>query len=568
MRVTLALLFLPALAAAEEHWTEFRSGPFHIVTNAGAKMARERLNQLEQIRNALGHLIGKTDPQLTWPLRLALFASEQEYGRYAPAQSFSLGRDAWLSAWTAQTPLNREWLRAFVQLLLDDNTGRMAPGIERGLRDLFCTLEANGTHVTLGAPLPPGERTLDWARLEMLATNPETAGKLPVFIANVAHGGNPDAAARNAFDKPIAEIDKRAAAYLAAGQFATIELSARALNPARDFPEIPWDRADSQLLLADLLLMNPAHAVQARAAYAALKGVGSDEGLGLLAAREGKTDEARQHLAAAAAAGSKSPRVWVELAALEKDPTKERSDLEKAVPLNPKWAEPHLRLSQLGADAAARVPELKRAAQLEPRNAALWQKLAETAQEAQQFEEAEKAWAAADRAASTPEEQARITQARLDVEQKRLDFEDAERRRLAEEKARDLERVRNAALASVQQAVDNANRQMAANGGAALPAKLPEFNEAHGAKQVLGVLERVECVGHILRLTVAPETGAAMRLSIHDANRVTVIAQKAGDESALTCGASPSGRHVRVEYNEKIDAKLGVSGEAVVVEFF
>lgn len=553
-------------ASAEDHWAEFQSGPFQIVTNAGAKTARERLNQLEQLRNALGTLIGKPDTQLVWPIRLVLFKSEAEFGKYSLPKSFVLWRDAWLSAWPSEMPLNREWMRECVQLLLEDNTSPMPPGVERGLRVLFSTLEAKGTHVTLGAPPPPDERNADWALLQMLATNPDSAAKFRVFLQNLAHGVDLNGAARNAFDQPAKALEQRAAAYLAAGQFSTTEVSARALNPNIDFPERTWDRNAAAVTLADLLAANPARARQAESAYAALKTTESEAGLGLLMAREKKTEEARRYLGESTAGGSRSPFAWVELAALESDPAKARADLEKAVPLNPKWGEPHLRLSQLGADAAAQVPELKIAAKLEPRNAKLWQKLAETATAANEFEEAQKAWAGAERAATTPEEQARIRQARLDVEQKRLDFEEAERRKAAEEKARDLERVRNAAMAQVQQAVDEANRKLGANGSTPPPSKVVPWwgNGGQATKKLDGVLERVDCLGKSARLVIRGDDGATTRLLIRDASGI--VMQGSG-EHTLGCGAQAKNRRVHVEYNGKPDAKSGVAGDVVSVEF-
>jgi hypothetical protein len=451
-----------------------------------------------------------------------------------------------------------------VQLLLDNNTSRMPAGIERGLRDLFSTLEAKGTHVTLGSPLPPDERNADWALLQMLATNPDNAAKLRVFLQNLAQGGDLNGAARNAFDQPAAALQKQAAAYLAAGQFPTIEVSARALNPKLDFPERSWDRDTAALTLADLFAGNPARATQARVAYSALKSVESKAGLGLLAAREKKTEEARRYLGEATAGGSRSPFAWVELAAVESDSAKKRADLEKAVPLNRLWGEPHVLLSKLGADPAAQVPELKIAAKLEPRNAKLWQTLAETALAANEFEEAQKAWSAAERAAATPEEQARIRQARLDVEQKRLDFEEAERRRAEEEKARDLERVRNAAMAQVQQAVAEANRKMAANGPTPPPTKVvPWWSGEKGTKKLDGILQQVDCLGKAARLVIRGNDGSVTRLMIRNAVGIVL---EGGGEHTLGCGAQSKNRRIHVEYNDKPDAKLGVAGDVMSVE--
>ncbi|MGH9667566.1 MAG: tetratricopeptide repeat protein, partial [Bryobacteraceae bacterium] len=380
----------------------------------------------------------------------------------------------------------------------------------------------------------------------------------------LAQGGDRNGAAQNAFDQPVAALQRRASAYLAAGQFPTAEVSARALNPNFDFPERTWDRNTADLTLADLLAANPARAAQAAAAYGALKSIEAEAGLGLLAAREKKTEEARRYLGEATAGGSRSPFAWVELAAIESDSAKARADLEKAVPLNPLWGEPHLRLSKLGADPAAQVPELKIAARLEPRNAELWQTLAETALAANEFEEAEKAWSAAERAAATPGQRAQIHKARLDVEQKRLDFEEAERRRAEEEKARDLERVRNAALAQVQQAVADANRKMAANGSTSSPNEVVPWSHAQqGTKKLDGVLQQVDCLGKSARLAIRGNDGSVTRLMIRNA---TGIVLPEGGEHMLGCGAQSKDRRVHVEYKGKPDAKLGVAGDVVSVE--
>ena len=53
--LTLVLLALPAFAA---DWVEYRSGPFHVFSDAGDRAARERLTQLEQLRFVLGTLLG------------------------------------------------------------------------------------------------------------------------------------------------------------------------------------------------------------------------------------------------------------------------------------------------------------------------------------------------------------------------------------------------------------------------------------------------------------------------------------------------------------------------------
>ena len=60
LRTALALVLLASSASAAD-WTEYRFGPFRVVSNAGDKAARERLTEMEQTRFVLGNLLGKTD---------------------------------------------------------------------------------------------------------------------------------------------------------------------------------------------------------------------------------------------------------------------------------------------------------------------------------------------------------------------------------------------------------------------------------------------------------------------------------------------------------------------------
>ena len=52
------LLCLPLAGFADERWTSFQSGPFEVLTDAGAKAGRETLVRFEQLRYALGQIVG------------------------------------------------------------------------------------------------------------------------------------------------------------------------------------------------------------------------------------------------------------------------------------------------------------------------------------------------------------------------------------------------------------------------------------------------------------------------------------------------------------------------------
>ncbi|MEO8052221.1 MAG: hypothetical protein ABI833_17565 [Acidobacteriota bacterium] len=511
--LTLALLASPAFAA---DWVEYRSGPLHIFSDAGDKAARERLTQLEQIRFVLGGYLGKNDLTTVWPIHLVLFANQKEYGPHALPQALTNGGSAELAAWTADVALPRDLLRAITRRLLDDNAGRMPDEIENGICDLFSTLDVNATRVNIGAPLPPGELTGDrlrgWAKLEMLATQPEYSGKLRTYINNMQNAGEEDQAAHNAFDMKAGKLAALADGYLKAGKFEAAPVNGKALNPNRDFIEKDLDKATVEALLAEL--------------DAKGKSFPPDSPRGLLA---------KNTLPA----------------------------LELAIRANPRWAEPHFKGAALESDAARKIAQLKMAATLAPRNAIYWQTLATSQAAANLFADAEKSWTAAERAAGSRDEKRRIHQAKLALEENRAEFEAAEKRRQMEEEARDLQRVKDNALAEIRAAEQAANRRMAVNAGNVKGA-VPYFGDPTGQK-VSGTLTRVECLNSgPLRLTIQ-QAGFPIRLLIRNPKQLTVAADSGQAEFA--CGVQKPVRKIEVQHDGKVDARLSTMGDILVVKF-
>ena len=466
----LALLAAPGFAA---DWVEYRSGPLHVFSDAGDRAARERLTQLEQIRYVLGNMLGKNELTLMWPLNVALFANQKEYGPHALPHPLTDGGSATLAAWPADTALPRDLLRAITARLLEDNAGRMPEEIENGIYDLFSTIEVNTTHVKLGAPLPAGElsgeRFRGWAKLQMLATQPEYNGKLRTYINNLQNAGEEEQAARNAFDINAVKLAARVDAYVKAGTFEAAPVSGRALNPNRDFIEKNVDHATVTALLGEL--------------DAGGKNVPPDSPRGLLA---------KNTIPA----------------------------LELAIRANPKWAEPQFKIAALETDPAHKIARLKMAASLAPRNAIYWQTLATAQSAANLYADAEKSWTTAERAAGTSAERAQIHQAKLSLQEGRAEFEAAEKRRQQEEAARDLQRVKDNAAAEIHAVEQAANQRMAANTGNAQGA-IPWFGDSKGPR-ASGTLTRVECLNGPLRLTIQQGSGFPIRLLIRNPKQLTV----------------------------------------------
>lgn len=559
------VVLIPALTLrGDDRWIDYRSGPLHLITDAGDRIGRERLTQLEQLRWTLGGLLGKRDLQTAWPVHVVLFRNQKEYPRYALAHAFETGRDAILSCWMAERPLPQDWMRALVLLLVESNTPRFPQGTEGGLASLFSTLDVHGTRVTVGAPPAPELRTKDWARMHFLVTSQDYGGRVRVMISNLEQGADMNTACHNAFEKGSAEMERLVDAYFQAGRFGTAALSGEALNPNKDYVEVPLDPAAARLELADLLAANPAHTEEAKAAYAALAGPGAQEGLGLIALAGKQTGEARKHLDAAVQADTRSARAWLEDGSLQTGRTKKWAAIQKAARLNPRWAEPHVRMAAMETDDALKARDLKAAATLEPRNPALWKAAAIALMDAHQYQEAAKAWGAAERASSSQAERAQIRRDRLDVERQRADYEAAEKKRIAEEHAREIERLKQQAAAEVHAAEEAANRRLSAGKAPVDQSRaVPWWQDPTGDHSLSGMLERVDCLGGPARLLIRGEDHKLVQVLVRDPGQVVVR----GSRKTFACGVQRPPLKVNLQYNARTDAKFKTAGDVVVVEF-
>jgi hypothetical protein len=350
----------------------------------------------------------------------------------------------------------------------------------------------------------------------MLATHDEYSGKLRIYLNNLQQGGDEDVGARNSFGFNAAELDRRAQAYLDAGKFAAAPASGRAIAPNRDFVEKSVSEADANALLAEL--------------SAAGKSFPPDSPRGLVAKNT-------------------------------------RDSLELAARANPKWAEPHIRLASLISNSAARIEELKTAARLAPRMASNWQALAELQTTlADQFADAAKSWALAERNATNDADRARIHKARLDEQEQRAEFELSERRRIAAEQAAELQRIKNQAAAEVHAAEDAANLKQ--GGLKSNTAPVAWWTEEQGTP-VEGTLTRVDCLTGPFKLTVQLSGGTAKKpnqvvLLVRDPIKLTV---RGATQAEFACGVQRPPRKIRLVHDSKPDTKLGTAGDIRVVEF-
>jgi hypothetical protein len=558
MRRLLLLAILPGLLAAEDRWVKFASGPFEAWTDANPRAAREDLVRLEEFRNALGQIIGEPDLKARVPVRILVFKNAKGWSSGAPLIQ---ARDSTAIVLDEKTTPGPAIYTELTRLFLDANTGRMPAAFEHGLIEYFSTFEVNGIRITAGAPPSPAP-DLDWARIHLLVGDPEYFGKIRVLLFNLRKGIDQDPAYRNAFGKSASEVEAQAKQHLAAGNFQTTSLSSRPMS-ANDFTERQVSDADARLARADLMAGS-----QSAAEYEALlrdhaKVAEAEEGLGILALRDKRTDQAKTHFSACMAAASTSARCYIEYAKLEPDNEKATEALLHAAGINSKLDEPFALMAARDTDPAKRLAHWKAAAERDPRNATYWQALAEGYVADHNYGEAAKAWDQGAQAATDPAQRDRMRQARLDIEEQRLDYEAAERQRAANEKAREIEKLKAEARAEVH-AIEDKYRGPAPAAAPGPDSKVvPWWDGPKPPGKLKGLLKQVDCLGAQARLVIESDDHKTVKLLVPDPGKIAIAG---GGDQALGCGAQKP-RPVSVEYFPKANARLATVGEAATIEF-
>ena len=545
---------LPCLLAAEDRWVKFTSGPFEVLTDAGPRAGRETMVRFQEFRHALGQLVGEQDLETAQPVRILVFKNAKGWTSPAPLTE---GRDRFAIVLQEKGAVSPAVYRELTRLFLKSNTAQMPPAFEHGLVEFLSTFEVSGIRITVGAPPGTGP-DLDWARVHLLVVNPEYFGRIHVLLYNLRKGVDEDPAFRNAFGKGRAEIEVQAKQHLAAGNFGTTSLSSRPMAEA-DFPEKQISEADVRLARADLLAGSQSAADYEGLLRDHVKVAEAEEGLGLLALRDHRNDEARRHFAAATEAGSSSARCFIEYAKLEPDNEKATQALLRAAGINPKLDEPFVLMAQRDTDPPKRLAHWKAATERNPRNPSYWQALADCYLADHNYAEAAKAWKEGEQSATDPAERQRMHQARMSIEQQRLDYEEAEKRRQAEEDARELDKLKAQARAEVHAL------EAKANGGAPKsdPKAVPWWEGPAPSGKLSGNLKQVDCLGKQARLLVEGEDRKIVKLLVTDPGQIAI---SGGGEQSLGCGVQKA-RRVTIEYFPKPNARLATVGEVATIEF-
>ncbi|MEZ5400262.1 MAG: hypothetical protein R2729_11385 [Bryobacteraceae bacterium] len=526
----LALALAAAVAPAAD-WSYYRSGPVEVWTDGDQDTARSALASFDQLRHWTARVLGRDEIDPLWPVRLIVL---KKPGNLRSAH-LELKRDAYTALMGAKDTAPQAWMADYARALLRDDSKTMPRHIEESLIALLSTMEVTNSRIRLGAP--PAKPDIDFARMHLFLVDPEWAGKARVFFSNMQQGAPYDTACRNAFEKTGKEVEAEVESYFRAGKFEARQVSGKPLNADRDYRERPGEEARAKLLLADVTGDTAAYR---QILNASEKNADAFEGAGMY--RE------------ATEAGSESARAWCRYALAEKDVEKARAALRKAMELNPRWAEPHAQWASLETDPGRRAVVFGKATELDPRNTRYWIELARAQSDSKDFSGAARSWRSAEISAPDAATRAKITAQRKAYDQERYDLEAAEKKRIEDERQKELDRLKQEALAKIREAEAKANA-----GGGPTEKPVEWWDGPKPDVTVTGQLLRVDCgrgPSAPARWTVRDEAGKARVFRVPDPSMLAIVG---GGEVGLGCGPQNPARRVKVEALK--------SGEVLTVEF-
>ena len=445
-----ALATLASLSAGAERgeaaaWTSVRSRNFTVAGEVREKELRRVALSLEEFRAALSRLLPGWRADAGPPTTVVVFRDDAAYQPFKPVFR---GRTASYVAGYFQPgaevnyitlALDSDWSRGpgstllheYTHLLVDNYYGAAPLWLKEGLAEFYSTarVSGGGRRVTTGARIPTrvgqlrgaqliplralfgvdqespyyyesGKRDLfyaeSWALAHYLLNGDggrRSAG-LPRFIELLAAGAATEDAFRQAFGLDAAEADAALASYVGAGVYPeSSETFARPLDFDPQAGAAPLTEAEGLALLGDLLIhTGRGEEAEGYLTRALALGPGLARArisLGLLRLRQGRFEEAREHLSVAAGADPQNALAHYLLAeALDRgagvaDPSKlsvkefeertelMRAELRKALELAPDFVEPYRLLATVEVERADRPDEaiglLRRAVQLAPR---------------------------------------------------------------------------------------------------------------------------------------------------------------------------------------------------------
>jgi hypothetical protein len=498
------------------------------------------------VRWVLGGLLEIQDLRSLWPVRIVFDPAAGPGNRFVELNGQYL---------LVCRPDAHPSLEQLATIFLDANTPRLPDEAQSGLLQLFGTLEAHGSHVSWGGPIP--KPNLAWARMQLFATRFEYRASLHILVTSLKNGRSLAVAERNAFGKDPAALEKEAQANLAAGDWQPVSISGRPLDPKRDFGEHSLDPDLADCYRADSLLDTDLKTAEGLYKNAVQSG-GQAKAFGFAGLAEvarRRKEDPKPFLQNALDAGILSAPVFVALAALE-PPQRAMELLKRAAALNPVWGVPVYEQSRLTEDPAAKEALLRKAVQIDRRATDYWVELAQVQISNGHPIEAQGSWLRAEDSATTQAEKDRIHKMRMDTEQERLDAADAERTRQRETAHADDQRAQDNESAAIRAAEEKANRENDLLSGSDKPVDAVPWDSTLPQKKLTGMLTQVDCL-----------RGGKARLTIRDrSGKITAVLSDSNLNGGLSCGVQQPPKAIALSYAADPDDRLRTAGRVVSLQ--
>lgn len=432
-RLALFLVLVPGLiaaAAAQDKWVEISSPNFKVNTNAGDKKGREAAQRFEQMRSLFASLLMRGKLREDVPLTILAFKNSGGVKQIAPlwkgkpvqVAGFYVagsGKDfivVDLSSEEAWHVVFHEYAHA----LLERNFQKTPLWFREGFAEYFSTIRIRKNEVLIGHPpsnygdfanfygLNPYEKIFaikheskeynestewrtnfyvqSWLLVHYLYDNRLLTQAAKYFTLTEDRGVPQTQALKEAFGLTFRELDDKVRAYLQANRVAIMSWTPPSTTEPVTFNLRTLNDYESTALVAELQMYSESHLDKAEAAFKQILAKKPDfepalRGLGYLALRKNRRDEADEYFRKAGMQGSTDPHTYFLLAVsryndMNRNTTSEdliemAGLLDKAIALNPGYAEAFALKSEVLARARNLVEAIalgKKAVELDPKN--------------------------------------------------------------------------------------------------------------------------------------------------------------------------------------------------------
>lgn len=616
------LLILPAGSAAyaKDTWTGVQSQHFYLAGNADEKDIRRIALKLEQFRSVFVRLLNPAQPQSPIPVHVIVFRNQADFQPFMPVingRTIDVGgyylsnREISYITLTAdfrQTSPYAMLLHEYIHTITNNLVGNLPAWLDEGLAEFYSTVEITDgdQRVQLGNAIEAHVRTLreqqlmplahlfaidhgspeysegekrglfyaqSWALVHylMLGSKGTRYPQLMEFMRLLRTGQPTNECFRQAFQTDLVTLEEELRNYLGRDRFETAsqnlpeKIAFATEMQSATISEAEWnyhlgdllrhaERTECETYLTRALTLDP----QLASAHASL---------GMWRMRQGRNDEAREHLQRAAA-DTRHPTEYLTLyyyawlliheggsynVIRNIKPANVpliRAALEKATKLKPDFAEPWYLLGFVslltGEQLEAAVSALERAIALAPARDDFRLQLANLHTRLSRYSEARQTLIAIAQRSADPQSR-------------------TEAQTMLESVERQMKFIAEHLTATSAQGADTsatASTESTANEGS----PPPKLRHRQAEEQITGLLTRISCDEQGITLYLSSGR-RAMRFHARNSNNIKVISRIPSIGTELPCQEFSKPPSVIVGYRATTDAAARHDGELLTVEF-